>query len=194
MYCENITVVRLFLYIVSLVSSLLPFYFTFLCYIHYSICYSSKCKHKIANKQKLTIELWNIELSLVCIITLHRIVMSSSQDYIYSIRTSLFFPPCLVPKDSALLTLLIPQLGQYANNPQLAKYFDPPLHSEWGLTIWWLYHIQSRLHPRPPLTSWPTDSSWVQTNPDADSSWTNCLHASQTRFYNSKILSIWIII
>ena len=62
--------------------------------------------------------------------------MSSSQDNIDNTITSLSFPPCLIPKDLALSTLLIPQQGQYANNPQLAKYFDPPLQSEWGLTIW----------------------------------------------------------
>ena len=54
--------------------------------------------------------------------------------------------------DSAISTLLISQRAQYVNNPELAKYLDPPSQSEWGLTIWWLYLIHGRLHPRPPLT------------------------------------------
>ena len=54
--------------------------------------------------------------------------------------------------DSAISTLLLSQRARYANNLQLAKYLDPTSQSEWGLTIWWLYLIQGRLHLRPPLT------------------------------------------
>ena len=84
---------------------------------------------------------------------LHHHVTLSSQDNIY--KTSVFpFSPFAesLYMDSTILTLLICQQGQYANNLQLAKYIDQPSQSEWGLTLLWLYPIQGRLHPRPPLT------------------------------------------
>ena len=148
-----------------LVLSLLPFCFTFQ---WYSICYSSKRKCKIVNKQKLTINFKTLNFHL-CVLLHFTVLLYPSLRATPIVQLLPLFAPHAWPLRTQHYWhswFLRHQWGRYADNPQLAKYLDPPLQNEWSLTIWWLYHIQSRLQPRPPLTPWLTDSSWVQTNPD----------------------------